>query len=58
VSKTADTALKNGLYFSNGKHHEVDGKFKNYTRLGFASSTLEELEMSLEVLKKSLVFRN
>ena len=58
VLKTAETALKNGLYFSTGKHHEVDGKFKNYTRLGFASSTLEELEMSLEVLKKSLVFRN
>lgn len=57
IEKTAEIALKNGLYFSNGIHHNVEGKIKNYTRLGFASSTTDELSQCLAILKKSLVFR-
>lgn len=57
VERTAEIALKNGLYFSNGIHHNVEGKIKNYTRLGFASSTTDELSQCLTILKKSLVFK-
>lgn len=57
VERTAEIALKNGLYFSNGIHHELEGKTKNCTRLGFASSTTEELSQCLAILNKSLVFR-
>jgi GntR family transcriptional regulator/MocR family aminotransferase len=57
IEKTAEIALKNGLYFSNGIHHDLEGKIKNFTRLGFASSTTEELSQCLAILKKSLVFR-
>lgn len=57
IEKTAEIALKNGLYFSNGIHHNVEGKIKNYTRLGFASSTTDELSQCLAILKKSLVFK-
>ncbi len=54
MKKTAETALKNGLYLSNGIHHNVEGKIKNYTRLGFASSTIEELAEAIGILKGSL----
>ena len=53
--KTAENALKNGLYFSNGLQHNLPDKNINSTRLGFASSTVEELEKCVEILKKSLV---
>jgi GntR family transcriptional regulator / MocR family aminotransferase len=57
MTKTAETALKNGLYLSNGVHHNVEGKIKNYTRLGFASSNLEELREAIGILKSSLIYR-
>lgn len=53
--KTAENALKNGLYFSNGLQHDLPDNHINSTRLGFASSTVEELEKCVEILKKSLV---
>ena len=53
--KTAENALKNGLYFSNGLQHNLPDRNGNSTRLGFASSTVEELEKCVEILKKSLV---
>lgn len=53
--KTAEKALKNGLYFSNGQQHNLPDKNINSTRLGFASSTVEELEKCVEILEKSLV---
>jgi GntR family transcriptional regulator/MocR family aminotransferase len=53
--KTAETALKNGLYFSNGLQHNLPDNNINSTRLGFASSTVEELEKCVEILKKSIV---
>jgi GntR family transcriptional regulator/MocR family aminotransferase len=53
--KTAETALKNGLYFSNGLQHNLPDRNINSTRLGFASSTVEELEKCVEILKKSIV---
>jgi GntR family transcriptional regulator / MocR family aminotransferase len=56
MQKTAEVALKNGLYLSNGVHHNVEGKIINYTRLGFASSTIEELREAVEVLNRSVQF--
>jgi GntR family transcriptional regulator/MocR family aminotransferase len=47
----AQKALKKGLFFSNGKHHQAPG---NVTRLGFASSTTEELERCVAVLKATI----
>jgi GntR family transcriptional regulator / MocR family aminotransferase len=55
LSKTADNALKNGLYFSNGNQHNINDKKLNATRLGFASSTIEELEKCVEILKKCVL---
>ncbi len=54
--RTAEKALKNGLYFSNGLQHNLPELKVNATRLGFASSTIEELEKCVEILKKSLKF--
>ena len=53
--KTAEKAQKNGLYFSNGLQHNLAPKNINSTRLGFASSTVEELERCVEILKNSLI---
>jgi GntR family transcriptional regulator/MocR family aminotransferase len=43
----AEKVLKKGLFFSDGKHHD---SLLNATRLGFASSTVGELEQSVEIL--------
>ncbi|GAB3955379.1 PLP-dependent aminotransferase family protein [Spirosoma harenae] len=47
----AHRAGKNGLYLSNGVAHNPPGQRLNGTRLGFASSTEEELERSVAILK-------
>ncbi len=52
--KTAENARKNGLYLSNGLQHNLPDKNNNSTRLGFASSTVDELEKCVAILKKSL----
>ncbi|MBK6977006.1 MAG: PLP-dependent aminotransferase family protein [Cytophagaceae bacterium] len=52
MKKTAETALKKGMYFSDGATHDTD-KIKNCTRLGFASSTVEELDRCLKILRES-----
>jgi len=46
----AERALKRDLYFSNGNFHGTG----NYTRLGFASSNMDELEKSIGVLSELL----
>lgn len=48
----AEKALKKDLFFSNGLHHNYSGNVLNATRLGFASSTPEELEQCIRILKK------
>lgn len=53
--RTAEKALKNGLYFSNGLQHNLPDTHINSTRLGFASSTVEELEKCVRILTDSLV---
>jgi GntR family transcriptional regulator / MocR family aminotransferase len=50
--KTAEKSLKNGLYFSDGTHN---GNL-NATRLGFASSNLEELEKCVNILKTNVTY--
>lgn len=54
MAKTAAAALKQGLYFSHGLQHNQQGIELNSTRLGFASSSPEELEKCVELLEKSL----
>lgn len=49
--QASENAFRKGLYFSNGLHHDLPHKKLNSTRLGFASSNLNELEMCIEILK-------
>jgi len=48
LASLSEKALKNDLYFSNGSAHGPG----NFTRLGFASSNLEELEKCVGILAK------
>ncbi|MFN8347709.1 MAG: PLP-dependent aminotransferase family protein [Spirosomataceae bacterium] len=52
LGEMAQKALKKGLFFSAGKHHQAPW---NATRLGFASSTTEELEQAVGILRKLMV---
>ena len=52
IEKTAEIAFKNGLYFSNGIHHNVEGKIINDTRLASAFFTTDELSPCLAIFKK------
>lgn len=45
---------KQGLFFSDGKIHQYKTFKVNATRLGFASSTPEELEESIAIIRKQL----
>lgn len=51
----AEKALKKELVFSNGKHHDSRGNALNSTRLGFASSTVEELEKCVNILRNIIL---
>lgn len=55
LAKLSKSALKEGLYLSDGKLHQYPGYSSNGIRLGFASSALEDLSSSVEILKKLLV---
>ena len=46
----AEKALKKGLYFSSGFNYNPTSVKPNATRLGFASSTIEELIQSIDIL--------
>jgi GntR family transcriptional regulator / MocR family aminotransferase len=48
----AERAGRTGLYLSSGVAHNPPGKMLNSTRLGFASSTEEELERAVEMLRR------
>ncbi|TDO24660.1 MocR-like pyridoxine biosynthesis transcription factor PdxR [Pedobacter duraquae] len=50
-------ALKKGLYFSNGNIHAPGNPAFNCTRLGFASSTPDELEKSMMIMSNLLKAR-
>lgn len=50
LKKLAQRALQHDLYFSNGQHHYPAARRPNATRLGFASSTPEELAHCVEIL--------
>ncbi|AXE20586.1 PLP-dependent aminotransferase family protein [Runella rosea] len=51
----AEKALKKELVFSNGKHHDSPSNALNSTRLGFASSTVEELEKCVNILRNIIL---
>jgi len=50
----AKKALKMDMYFSDGSAHQQYSQIINTTRLGFASLTLQELEMCVDILVKLL----
>lgn len=54
LENLSQRALKTGLYFSDGAESNLLPEKLNATRLGFASSTIPELEQSLEILIKLL----
>ncbi len=53
LEKTAQGAFKRGLYMPDGRVHRYKG-VANAVRLGFASSTIEELVKSVQILKELL----
>lgn len=57
MDRLAERAEREGLFLSNGVSHNPPGQRLNATRLGFASSTEEELERSVAVLKKAVLAR-
>jgi GntR family transcriptional regulator/MocR family aminotransferase len=52
LERLAQRAEREGLLLSSGLSHNPPGQRLNGTRLGFASSTEEELERSVGILKK------
>lgn len=52
MASLAERAMRAGLYLSPGLVHNPAGEFLNCTRLGFASSTENELEQAVAVLKR------
>ncbi|WP_020601356.1 aminotransferase class I/II-fold pyridoxal phosphate-dependent enzyme [Spirosoma spitsbergense] len=54
MEKLARQASFTGLYVASGQAHNPPGQQLNGTRLGFASSTEDELEQSVLILKKLL----
>lgn len=54
LENLSQRALKTGLYFSDGAESNLLPEKLNATRLGFASSTVPELEQSVEILIKLL----
>lgn len=52
LEKLSTEAYKKGLYLSDGKAHNYPNYNSNSVRLGFASSTKEELERSVKIIKE------
>lgn len=51
LEKLANKSLQKGLFISNGKLHQYPNYKTNAIRLGFASSTEENLDKSVSILK-------
>lgn len=51
LEKLAKQAYEKGLYISDGKVHQYPTHIENAIRLGFASSSEENLSKSVEILK-------
>lgn len=54
LENLAQSARSKGLYISDGKAHQYPGYTTNGIRLGFASSSKEEIIRSVEILKNSI----
>lgn len=52
LEKLSKRALHEDLYFQDGSAFSLEGQKLNATRLGFASSTEQELLHSVEILKR------
>ncbi len=55
--KLASQARQRDLYFSDGAIHRSSFNQANATRLGFASSTIDELEQCIDIMKRLLKTR-
>jgi GntR family transcriptional regulator/MocR family aminotransferase len=53
--KLAQRARKKDLYFSDGRIHDTPFSQSNATRLGFASSNIDELEQCIAIMKGLLI---
>ena len=53
--KLAKDARYQELFFSDGSSHRSSFNMENATRLGFASSTVDELEKSVDIMKRLLL---
>lgn len=51
----AGKALQHELFFSDGSENNTPALIRNATRLGFASSTTDELEQCVGILKKLII---
>ncbi len=54
LAKVADLADQEGLYLSNGLHHNPPGQELNATRMGFAATDEEEMREGVAILRKLL----
>jgi GntR family transcriptional regulator / MocR family aminotransferase len=54
LPKLSESLLKDGLSISTGRSYRFDNQSFNEIRLGFASSTEDELSKSVEVLKRKI----
>ena len=52
IERLAKQAFSKGLYISDGSLHRYPGYNQNAIRLGFASSTTDQLNRSVEILKR------
>jgi hypothetical protein len=53
IKKTVQIAHKNGLYVLDGLQHNIENKIYYCTRLGFASSNFQKLQVAMFILKKA-----
>jgi GntR family transcriptional regulator/MocR family aminotransferase len=54
ISALAEKAFQNDLFLADGTENNAPTQVPNAVRLGFASSTTEELEQCVEIMKKIL----
>ena len=53
--KLSQDARRKELFFSDGSNHRSSSNMQNATRLGFASSNVEELEKCVDMMKRLLL---
>jgi DNA-binding transcriptional MocR family regulator len=54
LTELSQRCFERGLYLSDGSVYQPRGAKANQCRMGFASMDLEEMELSLEILKSEI----